>query len=218
MIEKSSAWEEAYKIVKSLWGLKPDHTLVDYANLIPKGAVLDLGMGEGRNALFFAKMGYDVEGIDISQTAIERCIKGAKNANLKVKTEVGDLRKLDIPQGRYSLIIATWVLNFFKKTEIERIIRKIKNGLKKDGFVYIGVFSIDDPGYERAKKLLEVVEENTFYSPKRDSFIHYFTQEEFLSLFTNFKVIYHTNGIRLDLSHGNPHYHGFIVYMGEKYE
>lgn len=127
---KLSAWEEAYRSVESLWGLKPDHVLVDYGSLVPKGSVLDLGMGEGRNSFFFAKMGYEVEGYDISQTAIERCIERAKNENLKVKAEVKDLREVDIPKGRYSLIIAAWVLNFFKKTEAEEIIRKIKEGLK----------------------------------------------------------------------------------------
>ncbi len=215
---KITYWEEAYRSVKSLWGLEPDHALVDYATLIPKGPVLDLGIGEGRNALFFAKMGYGVEGVDISQTAIKRCVERAENANLKVRAEVGDLREVNIPLGRYSLIIAAWVLNFFRKTEVEGIINKIRNGLKKGGFVYTGVFSIDDPGYERAKKLLKAVEENTFYSSRRDSFMHYFTREEVLSLFAGFKVIYYAEGIELDIGHGKPHYHGFIVYMGQKCE
>lgn len=213
-----SAWEEAYRSVESLWGFKPDRVLIEYASFVPKGNVLDLGIGEGRNALFFAKMGYEVEGVDISQNAIERCVKRAKNANLQIKAEVRDLREVDIPQGRYSLIIAAWVLNFFKKTEVEEIIRKIKNGLKKDGFVYIGAFSLNDPCYERAKKNLEAVAENTFYSKKRGSFIHYFTKEEILSLFSDFKVIYHAEGTELDLEHDEPHYHGFIEYMGQKCE
>lgn len=214
MAGRLSAWEEAYKSVELLWGLEPDHTLRKYASLVPNGNVLDLGVGEGRNALSFAKMGYEVEGVDISQTAVERCVERAKKANLKVKAEVRDLKEIDIPQGKYSLIIAAWVLNFFKKTEAEEIIQRIRNGLKKDGFVYIGVLSINDPGYERAKKSLEVVEENTFFSPKRSSFIHYFTKEEVLSLFASFKVIHYAEGIELDLGHGDPHYHGFIVYMG----
>lgn len=213
---EKSAWEEAYRSVESLWGLKPDHILIEYASLVPKDNVLDLGIGEGRNALFFAKMGYEVEGVDVSQAAIERCIEKAKKANLKVKVEVRDLKEVDILQGRYSLIIVAWVLNFFKKTEAEQIIRKIKNGLKKDGLVYIGTFSLHDPSYERAKKNLEVVGENTFYSTKRDSFIHYFTKEEVLSLFADFKVIYYAEGTGLDLDHGDPHYHGFIEYMGQK--
>ncbi|MDH5753756.1 MAG: class I SAM-dependent methyltransferase [Candidatus Bathyarchaeota archaeon] len=216
MMEKLSAWEEAYRSVESLWGLKPDHILLEYASLIPKGNVLDLGIGEGRNALFFAKMGYEVEGVDISRAAVERCIERAKKANLKVKAEVRDLKEVDVPQGRYSLIIVAWVLNFFKKTEAEQIMRRIKNGLKKDGFVYIGIFSLDDPSYERAKRRLEVVEENSFYSPKKNSFFHYFTKEEILSLFSDFKVIYYAVGTGLDLSHGERHYHGFIEYMGQR--
>lgn len=216
MMEKLPAWEEAYRSVETLWELKPDHILLEYAGLIPEGSVLDLGIGEGRNALFFAKMGYEVEGIDISQTAVERCIGRAEKARLKVKAEVGDLRELGIPQGRYSLVIAAWVLNFFKKSEAEEIVEKMKKGLKKDGFVYMGVFSVDDPGYERAKKRLEMVEENTFYSRKRNSFIHYFTREEILSLFAGLKVVYCATGTGLDVGHGEPHYHGFIEYMGQK--
>lgn len=211
-----SAWEEAYRNVESLWGLKPDHILVEYGSLVPKGNVLDLGIGEGRNAFFFAKMGYEVEGFDISQTAIERCIGRAENANLKVKAEVKDLREVDIPQRKYSLIIAAWVLNFFKKKEAEEIIQKIKNGVKKDGLVYISIFSLDDPGYERAKQRLESVGENTFYSSKRKYFIHYFTEKEVLIMFPDLKIIYYAKGRGLDLEHGEPHYHGFIEYIGQK--
>lgn len=209
-----SAWEEAYASVESLWGLKPDRILTEYANLVPKGRVLDLGIGEGRNSLFFAKMGYEVEGVDISKTAIDRCIERARNANLKVKAEIRDLKEIEIIPGRYSLIIASWVLNFFKKTEVEQIIEKIKHGLKQDGFVYIGVFSLEDPGYKRAKERLDEVEENTFYSMRRNSFVHYFTKEEVLSLFTDLKIIHWATGVALGLNHGDPHYHGFIEYVG----
>lgn len=218
MVKKVPAWEEAYKSVELLWGLKPDHVLIEYASLVPKGAVLDLGIGEGRNSLFFAKMGFEVEGIDISKTAVERCVERAKDADLKVKVEVGDLKEVDVPRGRYSLVIAAWILNFFKKVEAEEIVGKIKNGLKKDGFVYVAMLSLDDPGYARAKKTLEAVEENTFYSPKRDSFAHYFTKEEVLSLFGGFDVIYCVEGTGLDLAHAEPHCHGFIMYMGKKSE
>jgi len=216
MAKNVSAWEEAYRSVESLWGLKPDHVLVEYASLVPKGAVLDLGVGEGRNALFFARMGFEVKGIDISRTAVDRCVERARDANLRVKAEVGDLREVEVPRRRYSLVIAAWILNFFKKPEAEEIVGKMKNGLKKGGFVYVAMFSLDDPGYARAEKALKAVEENTFYSPTRDSFVHYFTREEVLSLFGGFDVIYCVEGTGLDLDHGEPHYHGSIMYMGKK--
>lgn len=116
---------------------------------------------------FFAKMGYEVEGIDISETAIKRCIKRAKDANLKVRAWIEDLRRLDIPQEKYSLIIAAWLLNFFKKVEAEEIIFRIKKGLKKEGLIYLGVFSLDDPGYKKAKQNLKPIEESTIFPKKK---------------------------------------------------
>lgn len=209
-------WEEAYKRAECLWGLKPDDALVNYASLVPKGKILDLGIGEGRNALFFALMGYEVEGVDLSRTAVERCIERAKAQNLKVKAEVRDLREVRIPEGSYSLIIAAWVLNFFKRSETDRMIDRIKAGVKKDGLIYLGVFSIDDPGYERAKARLKPVEGHTFYSPKMDSYIHYFTRDEIDSSFADFKTILFSSGIELDITHDQPHHHGFIKYLGQK--
>jgi len=215
-LAKSSTWEEAYRSVESLWGLKPDRTLIEYAKIVPKGNVLDLGIGEGRNALFFAKMGYEVDGIDISQTAVERCIERAKTQNLKVKAEVRDLKEASVPQERYSVVIAAWVLNFFTKAEVEKIVEKIKNALMKYGFVYIGAFSPSDPGYKKAKENLQEVEENTFYSSKRNQHFHYFTGEEIRSLFAGFKTIYYVEGTGLDFDHDEPHYHGFIEYLAQK--
>jgi len=202
--------------VQSLWGLKPDRALLDYAGLVPKGVVLDLGVGEGRNALFFAKMDYKVEGVDVSPTAVDRCLQRAGAHNLSVKAEVGDLREVSIEQGKYSLVIAAWVLNFFSKSEVEKIVDKMKRGLKKDGFVFVGAFSPYDPGYKRAKENLEEVEDNTFYSAKRGSFIHYFTRGEVDSLFSGLKTIHCVEGLGLDLDHDEPHYHGFIEYIGQR--
>jgi len=211
-----SSWEEDYRSVKSLWGLEPDYVLAKYSRLIPPGNVLDLGTGEGRNALFFAKMGYEAEGVDISPTAIQRCAERAKNANVRIKLDMRDLRETDIAEGRHSLIIAAWVLNFFRKVEIQGIVKNIKNGLKEKGLFYAGVFSVDDPGYESAEKNLPLLEENTFFSEKRGFYMHYFTKEEILSLVSDLEIIHCSESRELDLSHDEPHYHGLIEIVARK--
>jgi len=213
---KSSSWEKIYEGQKLFWGFKPDHILAEYAELVPKGRVLDLGAGEGRNALFFAKKGHVVEGVDISKKALEKCIKWAKKANLKIKTKVCDLTKMKIDTGKYSIIICAWVLNFFKKKDIENIIRKMKKGIKKNGFVYISVFSLIDPSYKRSKKKYCKIAKNTFYNQEKEYYMHYFTKKELLSFFKNFTPIYCVEGTELDITHSKPHYHGLIIYMGKK--
>jgi ubiquinone/menaquinone biosynthesis C-methylase UbiE len=80
---------------------KPNRLLEECARFIPKGNVLDLSIGEGRNA-FFAKMSYEAERIDISNNAIKQCIERAKNANPKVKVAVGDLKEVSISEGKLS--------------------------------------------------------------------------------------------------------------------
>lgn len=210
-------WEELYTRDELLWGPRPDYTLVEYAHIIPKGHVLDIGIGEGRNALFFAQKGFTVEGVDISKKAVEKCRAWARKTHLHIKVTVGDLRKIKITPNKYSLIIAAWVLNFFKQKEIETTIIKIKQGLHIDGFVYCIAFSPRDPSYKRNKQTLKIIEKNTFYSRKRRSFMHYFTRSEILSLFSDFKVISCMEGIVLDTSHGDkPHYHGIVDYLGKK--
>jgi tellurite methyltransferase len=209
-------WDILYRGSKSVWGAKADRTLVEYAKLFPKGHVLDLGIGEGRNALFFAKLGYVVEGIDVSRAAIKKCIRMANQAKLKIAAEVGSVQSMEITPKKYSLIIISWVLNFFNKKEIEQIVVKIEKGLKKNGFVYIVVFATDDPSYRKRKQSLKMVEKNTFYSRKRNSYLHYFTKKEILTLLKDFEVIYCADGTELDISHAKPHYHGFIEYLGKK--
>lgn len=212
----TNIWERAYQQAQCLWGPKPDPLLREYLHLIPKGPVLDLGMGEGRNALFLAGLGYVVEGVDGSVTAITRCRERAQEANLPVNTRVEDLRDFTISPGKYALILAVSVLNFFTLAEATRLLEQMARGLTQDGLVYLSVFSPEDPEYDRCKKQYRELEPNTFYLPRRNTNFHFFTKEELLAPFPNFTTIHYSAGTGVDLAHGKPHYHGYITYIGQK--
>jgi tellurite methyltransferase len=211
MNEVKESWNRKYSEVNQLLGLKPKSTLVQYTNLIPKqGKVLDLGIGEGRNALYFSSLNFEVEGVDISEKAIQRCSKHAEEVGLDIKVSVGDLRNLHIQENAYSLIILSNVLNFFSESEVMTIMDKAKNGLIEGGLIYINVFDINDPAYEESKNQYTEVSTNTFYRSKTKSYLHYFTMSELESYFIGYNSIKFAQTYSLDLGHGEPHFHGTI--------
>lgn len=111
--------------------------LVDNIGLLPKGRVLDIAMGNGRNAIFLAKAGFDVEGIDRSEEAVMTALVEAKKQGVAIRPEVVDLEvNYTIEKGTYDLIIC---FNYLQRS----LITQIKDGLRKGGMVVYETFIVD---------------------------------------------------------------------------
>lgn len=220
MTVKETSWLQAYQDVVSNWGDEPDWRLMEYARFIPEGPVLDLGLGEGRNALYFAKLGYTVEGVDESKTYVKRCRERAKTEDLDLTVEEADLRSFKIPQRRYALIIASKVLQMFLKSESTAIAEKMYPGLMRRGLIYVRTFSVERIAQSETIRTLEEVEPNTFYSPQRKRYYHYFTRDEILSLFPKMRVLYCVEGLELDRSRSKtskkPQTPAIIEFIGQR--
>nr|MDT0667089.1 class I SAM-dependent methyltransferase [Micromonospora sp. DSM 115978] len=65
-------WDVRYAGTDLLWSVEPNQFVVQETAHLPAGRALDLGCGEGRNALWLAERGWAVTGVDFSQTAIDR--------------------------------------------------------------------------------------------------------------------------------------------------
>lgn len=180
-------WIDLYEYLKESYGDEPEHLLIEYINLINKGKVLDLGVGTGRNSLFLSSIGYEVEGVDIFDENIKHYLRRSKELHLDVKGTVADIRYFEIKENEYSLIIVSWVLNFFKKSEIDIIIEKIKKGLKPKGLIYFGAFSIFDDFY--IKNLDKICEEQNSLCFSESQYRHYYTKEEVLKYFEDLTMI-----------------------------
>jgi 2-polyprenyl-3-methyl-5-hydroxy-6-metoxy-1,4-benzoquinol methylase len=208
-------FEKLYAETTCKWGLKPDFVLVHFLELFPRGVALDLGMGEGRNAVFLAEKGFDVEGVDVSRTAVDRCIQRAEEGNVVIDAHVGDLKGFRIDERKYSLIVAAGAsLNFLKKSEIETVARKITEGVKKGGFVFVSVTSTDDKSCRELRVQQVPTEQNTFFISRMGTYVHYFTSKEIKKLFSGMQTIIHLKGLELDF-HDTPHYHDIIYYLGK---
>ena len=80
----------------------------------PKGTVLDVGCGQGRDALFLAELSYKVTGIDASKRGIEQLLETAVQRNLLINGIVGDFYDYQFNQN-YDVIVLDSILHFQKK-------------------------------------------------------------------------------------------------------
>lgn len=76
------AWDLRYAEAEMVWSLEPNEFVVEYLSHLPAGKMLDLGGGEGRNALWFASRGWRVENSDFSAVAIGKFLQRAEHEGL----------------------------------------------------------------------------------------------------------------------------------------
>lgn len=128
--EDRKIWDKRYDTEEYLFGKEPNSFLKEHMGILPKGKALELAMGEGKDAVFLAKNGYEVDGCDISEVAIKKAYKLAEENNVKINALVVDLEKYEIPEGRYDLITCFYYLQ-------RSLIPQIKKGLKAGGGLYL---------------------------------------------------------------------------------
>ena len=152
---------------------KPAQLLVDNIGLLPKGRALDVAMGAGQNAIYLAKVGFEVEGVDRSPEAVSRALELARSSDVYIRAQVADLESnYHIEECAYDLIIC---FNYLQRT----LIPKIKDGLRKGGMVVYETFLVDQAQFGKPK--------NPDYLLKHN---------ELLDMFRDFRCLYYREGMR----------------------
>ena len=99
-------WDERYSPDEYVYGKDPNQFLEDNYNAIPKGKVLSLAEGEGRNAVFLAKQGYSVTAVDASQVGLSKAKKLAEENGVELELIRGDLVDFDIGENKWDGIVS----------------------------------------------------------------------------------------------------------------
>lgn len=132
-------WDERYGVDKYAYGKKPNLFLKQNVDSIPRGNILCVADGEGRNGVWLAKHGYDVTSIDFSPKAIEKIDRLALENNVSIKTICADLLNYDFGENRYDGIVS--IFAHFKIEEMNNLHRKYFNALKSNGVFFMEVFA-----------------------------------------------------------------------------
>ncbi|MFU8821322.1 MAG: SAM-dependent methyltransferase [Gammaproteobacteria bacterium] len=88
-------WDERYSADEYVFGKEPNRFLEEHFARMPKGKVLCLAEGEGRNAVFLARQGYEVTAVDASAVGLAKARRLAEEHGVQVRWICADLAGYD---------------------------------------------------------------------------------------------------------------------------
>ena len=166
-------WDKRFGRKEFALGKEPNPFLKKHIHLLPKGKVLDIATGEGRNSVFLAQNGFEVDAVDISERGLKKTQKLAREKGVHINTFLVDLDQYPIEKERYDLISNFYFLK-------RRLIPRIKKGLKKGGKVIFETY---------------LLEHRTLGTGGPKQAKYFLKHNELLRLFKNFRILFYREGI-----------------------
>lgn len=168
--ETKNEWDEKYNRPTFVFGKSPASFLAENYHFIPyEGTVLDMGMGEGRNAVFLAQKGYKVTGVDISSVAVKKAYLLGQEMGVKIKGVVASLKEYKIQPASFDAIICFYYVD-------RSLVEKIKTWLKPGGILIYEAHTVREK--DRASKRHDSLDDGSFLR-----------EQELLRMFPGMRVL-----------------------------
>jgi tellurite methyltransferase len=168
--DTKTQWDQKYARSTFIYGKSPAPFLAENYHYIPfQSSVLDMGMGEGRNAVFMAQKGYNVTGVDLSSVAVKKSYLLAQEFGVKIKGVVASLKDYKIPPSSFDAIICFYWVD-------RSMVDKIKNWLKPGGILIYEAYTIREK--EKLKSRKGILNAD-----------HYLKEQELFKLFPGMRIL-----------------------------
>lgn len=139
-------WDERYSAEEYVYGKDPNTFLANAAGNIPKGKVLCLAEGEGRNAVYLAEQGYEVVAVDSSSIGLDKARKLAKERGVDIETVVADLAHFDITPQSWDGIVSIFA---HVPPQVRKALhKKVVQGLRPGGVLILEAYRPDQLKYK----------------------------------------------------------------------
>ncbi len=129
-------WNRILTAERPAFNTHPNEFLVQMAKGRKPGTALDVGMGQGRNAIWLAQQGWDTTGFDPAEKAIALAQENAAKLGVRIHTEIKGSEDFDFGERRWDLILLSYVRLRGDETKLMR-------ALKPGGVVIVEGFHRD---------------------------------------------------------------------------
>ena len=132
---ESAHWDERYGGEDLIWSAEPNLFLVAEVEHLRAGRALDLGCGEGRNAIWLAECGWRVTGVDFSAVGLAKAEQLAESRGTQVEWIAADLREYVPTTGGFDLVVVLYL--HLPAGERRQILRRANAALAAGGTMVV---------------------------------------------------------------------------------
>lgn len=138
-------WDQRYRDADYVYGKQANDFLVENYSRLPKGKILSLAEGEGRNAVFLAQQGYAVTAVDSSQVGLDKAQKLAQEYGVEIDTILADINEFEITPNTWEGIISIFCPLSTQQQLL--LYPKIVAGLKPKGVYLVEAYRPEQLAY-----------------------------------------------------------------------
>ena len=208
MNNERSIFDDAYRKHEGYFGEGQAQLLIDHVQLIDSTRpALDVGTGQGRNAVFLAQKGIVVDAIDPSEEAVKATASAARDNNLAVRAIQSSYETFDPRAEReyfstYGAICLFGLIQLLTWDSIGRLQDRVNSWSGKGTVVFLTAFTTEDSAFEKCARDWRSVGRNCF-EDGRNTIRTFLEPGEAPGLFKGFKAVYHWEGLGPEHRHGD---------------
>jgi len=132
-------WNDRYSTEDYVYGTTPNDFLVSVIDRVPRGRILCLAEGEGRNAVYLAKQGCSVLAVDSSSVGMAKAQKLAAKADVRIETMVADLADLALAPAAWDAVVS--IFCHLPSAVRRELHRKVVGGLRRGGVLVLEAYT-----------------------------------------------------------------------------
>ena len=143
----SASWDDRYAGDEYLFGTEPNRFLVACRSLLGDGGrALCVADGEGRNSVWLASEGFDVDAFDASPVAVEKARRLAAKRGVSVRFTVADADSWSWPESAYDVVAAIFI-QFASPDLRRRMFDRIAQTLRPGGLLLLEGYRVEQLAY-----------------------------------------------------------------------